>query len=394
MLLFSIGLILLCGTALGALSGKLKLPCLVGMIATGMLMGPYGLNILDQNILDISGELRKIALIIILSKAGLSLSMHELKKSSRPSLLLCFLPATFEILAFVLFAPSLLHITVLEAAILGAVMGAVSPAVLVPRLSNMMDEHIGTKKGIPQMLTAGSSADDVYVITLFTALTALAAGGDFHLSVLLQIPVSILLGIIVGIGTGFLLVTLFKRVHMRDSLKVTLMMGISMILYQLEDLLPSYIKISGLLAVISMCMTIRQKHPVCADRLKQKYAKLWVAAEVFLFVLVGASVDFTYILHAGPIILLMLVLGLLVRMVGVLISVAGTPLNKKERAFCMIAETPKATVQAAIGGIPLAMGLPCGTLVLTFAVTAILITAPCGAFAIDKTKHKLLTKDA
>ena len=394
MLLFSIGLILLCGTALGALSGKLKLPCLVGMIAAGMLMGPYGLDLLDHKVLDISEELRKIALIIILSKAGLSLSIQELKKSGRPSLLLCFLPATFEILAFVLFAPSLLHISVLEAAILGTVMGAVSPAVLVPRLSDMMDKHIGTAKGIPQMLTAGSGADDVYVITLFTSLIALATGGTFHPSVLLQIPVSILLGIIVGIGTGMILVTLFQHIHMRDSAKVTVMMGISMILYQLEDIMPSFIKISGLLAVIAMCMTIRQKHPVCADRLKMKYAKLWVAAEVFLFVLVGASVDFTYILHAGTIIIIMLLIGLAIRMIGVWLCVVGTPLNKKERLFCMIAETPKATVQAAIGGIPLAMGLPCGTLVLTFAVTAILITAPCGAFAIDKTMSKLVTKDA
>lgn len=392
-MLFSIGIIILLGLSIGWAAGKIRLPYIVGMLIAGMLIGPYGLNILDSTILAISGDVRKIALIIILAKAGLSLSIDDLKKSGRPSVMLCFIPASFEILAFLLFAPSLLHVTLLQAAILGAVMGAVSPAVLVPRLSMMMDEKWGTKKRIPQMLIAGSSADDVFVIVIFTALVQLEAGGSFHLTSLLQIPESILFGAAAGAALGVLLSLYFRKIHIRDSLKVTILMAISMILYWMEDVLPSYLSISGLLAVMTMCILINHLHPAAARRLTVKFSKLWVAAEIFLFVLVGASVNFTYALSAGLPMVIMLLIGLVFRLAGTWISVIGTGLNRKERLFCMIAETPKATVQAAIGGIPLAMGLSCGPAVLSFAVIAILITAPLGALAIDSSYRKLLSHD-
>lgn len=392
-MLFSLGIIILLGLLLGWAAGRLRLPYIVGMLAAGMIAGPYGLNLIDPSLLAVSGDLRKIALIIILAKAGLSLNIQDLRKSGRASIMLCFVPASMEILAFVLFGPSLLHITVLEAAILGAVMGAVSPAVLVPRLSMMIDEKWGTAKRIPQMLIAGSSADDVFVIVIFTSLVSLEAGGSFQALSLLEIPESILLGALLGVLAGIVLAAYFKSVHIRDSLKVTIMMAVSMLLYWMEDVLPSWLSISGLLAVMTMCIMINHRHPAAARRLSLKYAKLWVAAEIFLFVLVGASVNFSYALSAGFSMILLLFIGLVFRLAGTLLSVSRTGLNRSEKLFCMIAELPKATVQAAIGGIPMSMGLSCGPLVLSFAVLAILITAPLGALAIDRSYRRLLSHD-
>lgn len=392
-MLFSLGIIILLGLLLGWAAGRLRLPYIVGMLAAGMIAGPYGLNLIDPSLLAVSGDLRKIALIIILAKAGLSLNIQDLRKSGRSSIMLCFVPASMEILAFVLFGPALLHITVLEAAILGAVMGAVSPAVLVPRLSMMIDEKWGTAKRIPQMLIAGSSADDVFVIVIFTSLVSLEAGGSFQALSLLEIPESILLGALLGVLAGIVLAAYFKSVHIRDSLKVTIMMAVSMLLYWMEDVLPSWLSISGLLAVMTMCIMINHRHPAAARRLSLKYAKLWVAAEIFLFVLVGASVNFSYALSAGFSMILLLFIGLVFRLAGTLLSVSRTGLSRSEKLFCMIAELPKATVQAAIGGIPLSMGLSCGPLVLSFAVLSILITAPLGALAIDRSYRRLLNHD-
>lgn len=392
-MLLSVSLIILAGLLCGWLVSKIHLPYIVGMIGAGILLGPYVLNILDPTILDISGDLRKIALIIIIAKAGLSLNIEDLKRIGRPAVLLCFLPATFEIIGFLLFAPALMHVTLLQAGILGAVMGAVSPAVTVPRLTKYIDEGYGVKKGIPQMLIAGASADDVYVIVIFTSLVQMEAGGSADLMNFLEIPESIVLGCLLGVGIGIAMSFYFKAVHIRDSLKVTIIMAVSMLLYWLEDALDGTIAISGLLAVMAMCIMINHRAGAAAKRLTVKFSKLWVAAEIFLFVLVGATVNIHYVAQAGAGMLLMLLVGLVFRELGAYLSIIGTGLNRREELFCLVSELPKATVQAAIGGIPLTMGLACGETVLTMAVISILITAPVGALLMDALYEKCLTKD-
>ena len=354
-----------------------------------MLLGPYVLNVLDSSIIDMSGDLRKIALIIIIAKAGLSLDITDLKRIGRPAIMLCFVPATLELIAFVLFAPFIMGVTLLQAAILGAVMGAVSPAVTVPRLTKMIDEGIGVKKGIPQMLIAGASADDIYVIVLFTTLVGLEAGGNMNALSLLRIPEEIILGAVTGGILGVILAVYFKKVHIRDSLKVTIIMAFSMILYWIEGIAP----VSGLLAVMTMGIALNVRLQVVAKRLSAKFSKLWVAAEIFLFVLVGATVNIGYVTKAGVGMVIMLFVGLLFREFGTLISVLGVGLNEKEILFCLISQLPKATVQAAIGGVPLAMGLSCGNVVLTMAVVSIVITAPLGAIGMDATVDRFISRD-
>lgn len=391
-MLTSLALVFLCGLLLGSIFQKLKLPSLLGMLLTGILLGPYVLNLLDGSLLSISPDLREMALVIILLKAGLSLDLDDLKKVGRPAVLMCFLPATMEIAAFLLFGPALLHVSLLEAGILGAVMGAVSPAVIVPKMSRMMEEGLGTEKGIPQMIIAGSSADDVYVIVLFTALVSLAGGGSASVMDFVQIPVSIILGILLGAGSGLLLTKFFQTLHMRDSVKVLILLSVSFLFLALENLLEGRVSVSGLLAVMSMGVTLFNRYGLLARRISGKFSKLWVAAEVILFVLVGATVDIHYAANAGAAVVLMLAAGLVFRLAGTYLCVVGTPLNRKERVFCMLAQVPKATVQAAIGGVPLAAGLACGQIVLTVAVIAILITAPLGAFLIDFTAKRFLQK--
>lgn len=388
-MLLSIGLIILAGLSLGWIVSKIRLPRIIGMLLAGILLGPYVLNVLDSSVIDMSGDLRKIALIIIIAKAGLSLDITDLKRIGRPAVMLCFVPATFELAAFVLFAPSIMGVTLLQAAILGAVMGAVSPAVTVPRLTKMIDDGYGTEKGIPQMLIAGASADDIYVIVLFTTLVGLEAGGSMNVVSFLRIPEEIILGAFVGALLGACLAVYFKRVHIRDSLKVTIIMAFSMILYWIEGVAP----VSGLLAVMAMGIAVNMRLPVVAKRLSAKFSKLWVAAEIFLFVLVGATVNIGYVTKVGIGMVIMLFIGLLFREIGTLISVLGVGLNKKEILFCLISQLPKATVQAAIGGVPLAMGLSCGNVVLTMAVVSIVITAPIGAIGMDATVHRFISKD-
>jgi len=388
-MLLSFGLIILTGLALGWLVSKIHLPKIIGMLLAGILLGPYVLNLLDAPVLDMSGDLRKIALIIIIAKAGLSLDIADLKRIGRPAVMLCFVPATFELLAFILFAPSIMGVSLLQAAILGAVMGAVSPAVTVPRLTKMIDDGYGTKKGIPQMLIAGASADDIYVIVLFTTLVGLEAGGNMNAASLLRIPEEILLGALAGALIGVILALYFKKIHIRDSLKITIIMALGMILYWGEGIAP----VSGLLAVMAMGIALNMRIPAVAKRLSAKFSKLWVAAEIFLFVLVGASVNIGYVSKAGIGMVIMLFIGLLFREIGTLISVLKVGLNKKEIAFCLISQIPKATVQAAIGGVPLAMGLSCGNVVLTMAVVSIVITAPLGAIGMDATMHRFISKD-
>lgn len=391
-MLTSLALVFLCGLLLGSIFQKLKLPSLLGMLLTGILLGPCVLNLLDGSLLSISPDLREMALVIILLKAGLSLDLDDLKKVGRPAVLMCFLPATMEIAAFLLFGPALLHVSLLEAGILGAVMGAVSPAVIVPKMSRMMEEGLGTEKGIPQMIIAGSSADDVYVIVLFTALVTLAGGGSASVMDFVQIPVSIILGILLGVGSGLLLTKFFQTLHMRDSVKVLILLSVSFLFLALENLLKGRVSVSGLLAVMSMGVTLFNRYGLLARRISGKFSKLWVAAEVILFVLVGTTVDIHYAANAGAAVVLMLAVGLVFRLAGTYLCVVGTPLNRKERVFCMLAQVPKATVQAAIGGVPLAAGLACGQIVLTVAVIAILITAPLGAFLIDFTAKRFLQK--
>ena len=389
-MLLSIALILLLGLLFGSLFSKAKLPSLLGMILVGMVLSPYALNLIDESILNISGDLRQIALVIILTRAGLSLNIADLKKVGRPAVLMCFVPACVEIAGTVLLAPRLLGITSLEAAVMGSVIAAVSPAVIVPRMIRLIEEGYGTKKSIPQLLLAGASVDDVFVIVLFTAFTSLASTGQISAASFLQIPVSIFLGIVIGAVVGLFLVQFFKRVHMRDSVKLLIILSFSFLLLELQNRLEGIIPVSGLLAIMSLGIVIKQTYPVLAVRLSGKYNKLWVAAEVFLFVLVGATVDVKYAMSAGIAAVLVVAGALVFRMAGVALSLIRTDLNGKERAFCMIAYTPKATVQAAIGAIPLAMGLPCGQIVLTVAVLSILITAPLGAIGIDHTYKKLL----
>ncbi|EQE46095.1 sodium/hydrogen exchanger family protein [Clostridioides difficile F249] len=387
----SLALIFLLGMASGGIFKRIKLPNLLGMLLTGIILGPYVLNLIDNSILDISSDLRKIALIIILTRAGLSLDINDLKKVGRPAVLMCFIPATFEIIGMIVLAPKLLGVSILEAAVMGAVVGAVSPAIIVPKMLKLMEEGYGTEKSIPQMLLAGTSIDDIFVIVMFTVFTGLAQGNSISAISFLQIPVSIILGVIAGAVIGICLAVFFKKVHMRDSAKGVLLLSISFLMISLETALEGIVPFSGLLAVMSIGIFLQIKYRVVARRLSIKYSKLWVGAEILLFVLVGATVDISYAFKAGIGAVILIFGVLLFRMVGVFFCLIKTNLTIKERLFCMIGYIPKATVQAAIGGVPLAMGMASGQLILTLAVLAILITAPLGAFGIDVTYKKLLT---
>ena len=391
-MLLSISLILILGMSMGWICQKIKLPSLLGMLVTGVVLGPYVLNLLDESILGISPELRKIALIIILTRAGLGLDLSGLKKIGRPAVLMCFVPASFEILGMILFAPKLMGITLLEAAVMGAVLAAVSPAVVVPRMVKLMEEGYGVKEGIPQLILAGASVDDVYVIVLFSTFVGMMQGEGASIIRFINIPVSIFLGIAIGLIIGVMLAYFFKKVHIRDTSKVLIILSISLLLVVIEDRLTTSITFSALIAIMFIGIGLQKKREVVAKRLSVKYGKLWVAAEVFLFVLVGATVNSGYLGKVGIKAIIVIVGALFFRMLGVFVCLLGTSLNRKERLFTMMAYTPKATVQAAIGGIPLALGLACGDIVLTVAVLAIVLTAPLGAFAIDLSYKSFLAK--
>ena len=391
-MLFSFALIFLSGIILGSIFNRLKLPQLIGMLLTGIILGPYLLNLLDPKILSISADLRQIALIIILTRAGLNLDINDLKKVGRPAVLMCFVPATFEILGMIIFAPKFLGLGLLDSAILGTVIAAVSPAVIVPKMLKLMEEGYGADRSIPQLIMAGASVDDVFVIVLFTSFIGLASTGSFSMLNLIKIPTSIFFGISVGFLCAILLIYLFKKMHIRDSLKVIIILNISFLLVTFEHSLTGIIGFSGLLAIMSMGTGIQEKNSILAKRLSSKYSKLWIAAEVMLFVLVGATVNIKYALGASIPAILLIMTVIVFRMVGVFLCLLGTSLSYKERLFCMIAYCPKATVQAAIGSIPLSMGLSSGNIILTVAVLSILITAPLGAFAIDFSYKKLLNR--
>ena len=399
-MLTSLAFIFLVGLSMAAICQKLKLPRIIGMLITGIVLGPYVLDLLDPSILSISSELRQMALIIILLKAGLSLDLADLKKVGRPAIMMSCVPASFEILAFFLFAPYLLGVSRIEAAVMGAVLGAVSPAVVVPRMVQLMDSKYGTEKSIPQLVLAGASCDDIFVIVLFTAFVSMAQGGQVNFMDFVNIPVSILLGIALGVAAGYLLSLFFETAYahkhcVRNSMKVVIVLGVSFLLMAIETWAEGFVSISGLLAVVSMACVLKMKSiAFVSNRLSEKFGKLWIAAEVILFVLVGAAVDIRYTMSAGFAAVAMIFLALAFRGIGVLLCLVKTQLNWKERLFCVIAYLPKATVQAAIGSVPLAMGLPCGQIVLSVAVLAIIIPAPLGAIGMDVTYKKLLTKSS
>ena len=395
-MLTSLSLIFLVGLAMGAICGYLKLPRIIGMLITGIVLGPYVLDLLDPSILSISADLRKMALIIILLKAGLSLNLEDLKKVGRPAIMMSFVPASFEILGYILCAPAILGISRVDAAVMGAVLGAVSPAVVVPRMVKLIETKYGTGKAIPHMILAGASCDDIFVIVLFTTFLGMAQGDQADLKSFLNIPVSIVLGVVLGAIVGYLLYLFFetayaKKHYVRNSMKVIIVLGVSFLLVAIEGWLEGKIAVSGLLAVVSMACVLKMKSiAFVSKRLSEKFGKLWLAAEVILFVLVGAAVDIRYTLEAGAAAVLMILVALIFRACGVLLCMVKTNLNAKERLFCVIAYLPKATVQAAIGSVPLAAGLGCGKIILSVAVMAIIITAPLGAFGMDMSYKKLL----
>ena len=389
-MLLSVALILVVGMAMGFICKKVKLPSLLGLLITGIILGPYVLNLIDKNLLNISADLRKIALIIILTRAGLGLDISGLKKVGRPAVLMCFVPATFEFVGILIIGPAVLGLSLLEAAIMGSVLAAVSPAVVVPRMVKLMDEGYGTKKGIPQLILAGASVDDVYVIVLFSTFTGIMQGKGVSVVEFINIPVSIFLGIAIGCIAGFILSKYFEKIHVRDTAKVLIILSISFFLVVIEDNLNTVITFSALIAIMFIGVALQKFKKETADRISAKYSKLWVGAEVFLFVLVGAAVNIGYLGYVGIKALIVIIGALLFRMAGVFVCLLGTKFNGGEKIFTMMAYTPKATVQAAIGGIPLALGFACGDIVLTVAVVAIVLTAPLGAFAIDFTYKKLL----
>ncbi len=392
-MLLSLALILLSGLLLGGLMKSLRLPALTGYMLAGFLTGPFCLGWLDSSLLQISPEIRRIALVIILMKAGLSLDLDDLRRIGRPAVLLCFVPATCEIAAFLLLCPHLLGLSLLESALLGAVMAAVSPAVVVPRMTRMMDEGIGTRKGIPQMIVAGASADDVYVIAIFSAMLSLSSGGSVSAWDFLQIPLSMVTGILAGAAAGLAASFLLARIRCGSVERFLILLSVSFLLLSLEEALSPFFSLSGLLGVMSLCITLRRREAALASACAGLCGRVWTGAEIFLFALVGAIVDLQVIRQAGLAMVLMLCAGLCLRLAGTWLCVSGKGLTFREKLFCAFCETPKATVQAAIGGIPLSAGLACGNTVLAFAALAILLTAPAGALLIDSTCRRWLRQD-
>lgn len=389
-MLLSLALIVTVALILGGLFTRLKIPSLLGMILTGIILGPFVLDLISGEILTISADLRKIALIVILIRAGLSLDIEDLKHVGRPAILLCFIPATLEILIITLLAPLILDITLLEASILGSVVAAVSPAVVVPRMIHLIDSGYGKKNSIPQLIMAGASVDDIYVIVLFASFMNMYSGSSFKAIDLIKVPISIITGIVIGVLLGYGLVLLFKKMHLRDTVKVMILFSVSFFVIAFESYMESVLPMSGLLAIMAIGASVLSFYEPIAKRLKSKFAKIWVGAEIILFVLVGAAVDISYIGQAGILTILLLLVGLLFRVIGVLLSLIRTPLSWREKLFCSISYLPKATVQAAIGSIPLSEGVAAGNTILVIAVLAILVTAPIGAIGIDNGYKKLL----
>ena len=392
-MLTGLSVVFICGIIMGKIFKTIKLPPLMGMIIAGVIIGPHALNLIDPELISISADLRQLALVIILTRAGLTLEIDDLKIIGRPALMMCFVPACFEILGTIIIAPRIFGISTIEAAVLGSVLAAVSPAVVVPWMIRIIEEGYGQARKVPQLILAGAAADDVFVIVMFTSFTAICAGGGASASSFIQVPVSIILGIAAGGAVGYVITKFFTYFEMRDAIKVVILLSISFGFVFLEDAIENIIPFSGLLAIMSTGMAIMHFNKDLAKMFSGKYNELWVGAEIFLFVLVGAEVEVSYALKAGVGAIMLLVFALMFRMTGVFTCTVKTAFTKKERLFSMLAYTPKATVQAAIGAVPLSMGLQCGQLVLTVAVLAILITAPLGAAAIEHSYKRLLQKD-
>ncbi len=391
-MLKSLALIFVLSIVLSKLAKKMNLPALLGMLIAGIILGSSGLNLLDDKIISISAELRKIALVIILTRAGLALDLNDLKKSKRPAILMSFIPASVEMLLVVLLAPKLLGITVLDAAIMASVLAAVSPAVIVPKMIYLIENKFGSKRSVPQLIMASASVDDIFVIVLFSSFIALAQGGRVSFMNFILIPVSIVLGAIVGYIVAFLLSFLFKHFDSKDTIRILILLSTAFLLLEAEELLKGILPFSALISIMCMGLSLKKSLPDISKKISAKYSEMWSAAEILLFALVGASVNIDYAFNAGFKVIILIFIAVLFRMLGVLISLTKSHFNKKERVFCMIAYSPKATVQAAIGAVPLSLGLPCGDIVLTVAVLSILITAPLGAFGIDIFHKKLLSK--
>ncbi len=389
-MLYSIALILIVSLTLGLIFEKIKIPGLIAFMITGIILGPYVFDKISSDILNISSDLRKIALIAILIRAGLSLDLKDLKKVGRPTILLSFIPTTVEIVFIGLVSPLIFNITSLEGFMLGSIVAAVSPAVVVPRMIHLIQNKTGTDKQIPQMILAASSIDNIYAIVIFAIISQAYQTGTFVVKQLFLFPVTIFSSLILGIIIGLILVYIFKKIHVRDTIKVLIIFGVSFFVIVFEDFIKDYFAISGLLAVIALGSTILKTYPVLADRLTHKFSKIWVAAEIMLFVLVGATVDISNIKSAGLLALVLILASLSLRMITVFIATSKTGLNTKEKLFSCLAYMPKATVQAAIGAIPLSMGVPAGNLILTISVLAIFVTAPIGAIGMDQLHKKLL----
>ena len=379
----SIAIIILFGLTLNFIFEKLKLPGLLGMLLLGIVLGPYVLDVLDSALLSISSDLRKLALIIILLRAGLGISKDNLNKVGKTAIKMSFIPGILEGLTIASLSMFLFNMTFIEGGILGFIVAAVSPAVVVPSMLNFIDNKIGEKKNIPTLILASASIDDVVAITIFTTFLGLYSGSQINIGMsLLSIPISIVLGIVIGVLTGLLLVSFFKKHHVRDTKKVLIILGIATLLTSLETVLSGLVPIASLLGVMTIGFVLLEKREIVAKRLAKKFNKIWVFSEILLFVLIGSQVNIEVAFNSGLKGVIIILCGLILRSIGVLISTLGTDLNLKERLFCAIAYTPKATVQAAIGAIPLSLGVPSGELILAVAVLSIILTAPLGLIGI------------
>lgn len=387
----SLAIIILLGMAMNKLFIKIKLPGLLGMLILGVIIGPYGFDLIHSDMINISDDLRKIALIIILIKAGLGINKEDLKKVGGTAIKMSCIPGLVEGFFIAFASMRLLNFSFIQGGILGFIIAAVSPAVVVPSMLRLMENKIGTDKGIPTLILAGSSIDDVFAITIFGAFLGLYSGSNMNIGLqLLNIPISIFLGVLIGIIIGSLLVKIFNKCGIRDSKKVLLIIGISILLTELENLLKTKIQVASLLGVMTLGFIIVEKIPSMGEKLSSKFNEVWTFAEILLFVLVGAQVNIDVALNAGKLGALVILIGLIGRSIGVMISVVGTDLNLKERLFCIISYIPKATVQAAMGAVPISAGVKSGDTILAIAVLSILITAPLGAIGINYSSKKLL----
>ena len=387
----SLAIIIVLGLLSNKLFEKMKLPGLLGMIIVGALIGPFGFNLLSDEILKSSEDFRKIALIVILLRAGLGIKRQDLKSIGKPAIKLSFIPGVLEGFTIIFISMKLFNFTFIQGGILGFIIAAVSPAVIVPAMLSLMDKGIGEEKNIPTLILAAASIDDVFAITIFSTFMGIYGGSKINIGIkLFTIPLSIILGIVIGSLIGLLLVGVFKRYHIRDTKKMLYILASAILLTTFETLIKSKIEIAGLLGVMAIGFIILEKMPRVGKDMSLKFNKLWVFAEILLFVLVGAGVNIALALDAGIKGILLIIIGLMARSIGVSLSLIGSDLNTKEKLFCILAYIPKATVQAAIGGIPLAMGVESGDLILSLAVLSIIITAPIGAIAIKVSGPRLL----